>query len=130
MKKSLASRLKAFKHSHKKLSSEHINASTSNLLMCTDEEVALIFALRAKKLRMDQNRTQSDIATLGNFPASAYSAFERTGKISLHSFIKTVRALGRLDELSNLLLETVSDKIKAYEKTERARVTKVRSLSD
>ncbi len=129
MKKSLSTRLAAFKQSDKKPKLEHINASTTNLLMCTDDEVALIFALRAKKLRMDQNKRQSEVAALGNFPTSAYSAFERTGKISLLSFIKTVRALGRLDEFSTLLTETISDKIEAYEnesKPQRMRVSKKR----
>ena len=120
MKESLSARVELFKQSDNKRTSDHINANTTNLLMCTDDEVALILALRAKKLRMDQNKTQSDIAVLGNFPTSAYSLFERTGKISLNSFIKTIRALGRLDELSGVLAETVSDKIEAYEKDKKS----------
>jgi len=129
MKESLSARLEAYRHSDKKLTSDRINADTKNLLMCTDEEVSLILALRAKRLRTDEEKTQSDIATLGNFPASAYSLFERTGKVSLSSFIKIVRALGRIDGLTDLLSETVSDKIEAYgrdAKVTRKRVTKKR----
>src|SRR5574344_1854798 len=95
----------------------NINSAFGTL---TDEEIAIVLALRAKKLRLLQNKKQSDFAKEAELSSpTTYSNYEQKGSISMINFIKVMRAFGRLEELEKLLLPTRKDKI---EKIERQRV--------
>lgn len=95
----------------------NINSAFGTL---TDEEIAIVLALRAKKLRLLQNKKQSDFAKEAELSSpTTYSNYEQKGSISMINFIKVMRAFGRLEELEKLLLPTIKDKI---EKIERQRV--------
>ena len=95
---------------------QRVDPDTSHFMLLTDEEIALILARRAKRLRIETHKRQSDIADKAGIPVSSYSVFEREGKISLASFIAVIRALGRIDELEGILSGTISDRIKKLEK--------------
>lgn len=83
----------------------------------TDEEIAMVLALRAKELRLSQNKKQSDFAKEAQLSsASTYSNYEQKGSISMINFIKVMRAFGRLEELEKLLLPTTKEKIEKIEK--------------
>ncbi len=94
----------------------------------TDEEVALVLAHRAHKLRVSQEKTQADITKGANLSsASTYAHFEQNGRISLINFIKVMRTLGRLHELEVLLKGSLSQVLDKFEETasvERQRVRK------
>jgi hypothetical protein len=86
----------------------------------TDEEIAMVLALRAKALRLSQNKKQSDLAREANLSSpTTYSNYEQKGTISMINFIKVMRTFGRLEELEKLLLPTTKEKI---EKLERQRI--------
>ena len=91
----------------------------------TDEEILLVLAHRAKKLRVSENIKQSTFSKKAQLSSpSTYSNFEQTGKVSLLNFIKIVRAFGKLSELQPLLKRNLIQKIDSFEKknTDRKRV--------
>jgi hypothetical protein len=91
----------------------------------TDDEIAYVLALRAKKVRISQNQTQSEFSKKAKLSsATTYSNFEQNGRISLINFIKVMRNFGRLNELEGLLTETVKEKINKLQRKEKQRVKK------
>lgn len=83
----------------------------------TDEEIALVLALRAKNLRLSQNKKQSDFAKEAELSSpTTYSNYEQKGTISMINFIKVMRTFGRVEELEKLLLPTTKEKIEKFEK--------------
>ena len=83
----------------------------------TDEEIAMVLALRAKQLRLSQNKKQSDFAKEAELSSpTTYSNYEQKGTISMINFIKVMRTFGRLEELEKLLLLTTKEKIEKIEK--------------
>ena len=83
----------------------------------TDEEIAMVLALRAKELRLSQNKKQSDFAKEAELSSpTTYSNYEQKGTISMINFIKVMRTFGRLEELEKLLLLTTKEKIEKIEK--------------
>ena len=84
----------------------NINASFATL---TDEEIALVLAHRAKRLRVENSLKQSEFSKAANLSSpTTYSNFEQTGKVSLINFIKIVRNFGRSEELELLLKSNIS----------------------
>ncbi len=83
----------------------------------TDEEIAMVLAIRAKELRLSQNKKQSDFAKEAALSsATTYSNYEQKGSISMINFIKVMRTFGRVEELEKLLLPTTKEKIQKIEK--------------
>ena len=111
LKKLQSSQMKAKQQLKKKLNP---NSSFGTL---TDDEIAMVLALRAKNLRLTQNKKQSDFAKEAELSSpSTYSNYEQKGSISMINFIKVIRAFGRLDALAHLLLPTTKEKIEKIEK--------------
>lgn len=75
----------------------------SELLLLSDEEIAQELAYRAKRVRLHLNISQEDFAKKSGLSYATYGKFERTGKISLVSFLTVMRYLKRLKEISTLL---------------------------
>lgn len=122
--RTLLSKLESFAKDAKKMQRENISTEASFSLL-TDEEIALILAHRAKKLRIQSKQKQRKFSTSANLSSpTTYSNFEQTGKISLLNFIKVFRAFGRVGELENLLKITIADKIDsvANPKKEKKRI--------
>ena len=83
----------------------------------TDDEIAMVLAMRAKELRLSQNKKQSDFAKEAELSSpTTYSNYEQKGSISMINFIKVMRTFGRLEELEKLLLQTTKEKIEKIEK--------------
>jgi len=77
--------------------------SSIEYLLLTEEEMAQELADQAKRLRLKKNMTQKDFALKAGIAHMTYRKFERTGKISLIGFLKVLRHLGRLKEISSIL---------------------------
>jgi len=83
----------------------------------TNEEIAMVLALRAKELRLSLNKKQSDFAKEAELSSpTTYSNYEQKGTISMINFIKVMRTFGKLEELEKLLLPTTKEKIEKFEK--------------
>jgi len=90
----------------------------------TDEEISLVFALRAKNLRISQNKKQKEFSDEADLSSSTtYSNFEQKGTISLLNFIKVMKNFGRINELENLLKQSVTQSIEEFE-SKKKRVRK------
>jgi len=104
----LLSKLKAFEQNAKTTKKKNINIDATFSTL-TDEEISLVLAHRAKKLRIENNLKQSEFSKGANLSSpTTYSNFEQTGKASLINFIKIVRNFGRMEELESLLKSNVS----------------------
>lgn len=111
LKKLQNSQIKAKQQLKKKLNP---NSAFGTL---TDDEIAMVLALRAKSLRLSQNKKQSDFAKEAELSSpTTYSNYEQKGSISMINFIKVMRTFGRLEELEKLLLQTTKEKIEKIEK--------------
>ena len=111
MDNNLLSKLKSFEQDAKSVKKRNVNIDASFLTL-TDEEILLVLAHRAKKLRIENNLKQSEFSKSASLSsATTYSNFEQTGKISLLNFIKVLRAFGRLSELDTLLKSNISSVI-------------------
>jgi len=122
MSSELLEKLKQSQKNAKKSIKEKLNPNShfSNL---TDEEVALVLALRAKNLRISQNKKQKEFSNQANLSSpTTYSNFEQTGLISIVNFIKVMRNFGRLNELEKLMQPTVAQKIDDLQNEQKHRV--------
>ncbi len=107
----LLSKLKAFEQDAKSTKKKNINIDATFSTL-TDEEISLVLAHRAKKLRIENNLKQSEFSKGANLSSpTTYSNFEQTGKASLINFIKIVRNFGRMEEFENLLKSDISSVI-------------------
>ena len=66
-------------------------------------EVAADLARRLKSRRLAQNLTQSGLAARSGVPMGTLKKFERTGSISLVSFVRLVVAVGEQASLERLM---------------------------
>jgi transcriptional regulator with XRE-family HTH domain len=69
----------------------------------TTVEVAQTLAGRVKKLRLRKKWKRSTLAERSGVSEGSLCRFEQTNKISLENFLKLLSALGRLDEMDELL---------------------------
>ncbi len=117
----LLSKLKSFEDEAKKAKKKNINIDASFSTL-TDEEISLVLAYRAKKLRIENSLKQSEFSTSALLSsATTYSNFEQTGKVSLINFIKIVRNFGRIQELENLLKSDISSVIESVHSRKKTR---------
>ena len=68
----------------------------------TPSDVAIKMAQKLKSIRKRRKITQKQLAARSNVSYATLRKFERTGQISLESFIKISMELGLLNELNNL----------------------------
>jgi hypothetical protein len=85
-----------------------------SFVLLSNEEVSLVFAHRAKALRIQLNKKQTDITKVANLTKDIYPKFEQSGKVTLVNFIKIMRGLGRLDDLENILKRTLEQTVDIY----------------
>ena len=69
----------------------------------TTGEIAQILAKQVKELRLLNKWKRSTMAQRSGVSESSLRRFEQTSKISLENFLKLLSALGRLDEMDDLL---------------------------
>lgn len=119
MSNALLSKLKQYEKDAKQTKKQNVNIDASFSTL-TDEEILLVLAHRAKKLRIENNLKQKEFSQEAELSSpTTYSNFEQTGKVSLINFIKIVRNFGRLSELEALLKSTLSSRIDSFEKVEK-----------
>jgi len=106
--------LKKLKHSQqnaKKIVKRKLTP-TSTFATLTDDEIAQVIAMRAKELRVKQDKKQREFSAEAELSSpTTYANFEQKGIISLANFIKVMRTFGRLEELEALLRPTVKEQI-------------------
>ncbi len=106
--------LKKLKHSQqnaKKIVKRKLTP-TSTFATLTDDEIAQVIAMRAKELRVKQDKKQREFSAEAQLSSpTTYANFEQKGIISLANFIKVMRTFGRLEELEALLRPTVKEQI-------------------
>lgn len=66
-------------------------------------DIAKDLAARLKRCRLAQNLTQSGLAARSGVPLGTLKKFERSGSISLVSFVRLLVALDEQDRLERLL---------------------------
>ncbi len=69
----------------------------------TTGEIASTLAKRLKELRLQKRWKRSTLAKKSGVTESSLRRFEQTARISLENFLKLMSALGRLDEMDELL---------------------------
>lgn len=117
----LLTKLKSFEQDAKNTKKKNINIDASFSTL-TDEEISLVLAHRAKRLRLENNIKQSEFNKSADLSsATTYSNFEQTGKASLMNFIKIVRNFGRMKELENLLKSDISSVIDNAQNSNKAK---------
>lgn len=122
MNSKLLEKLHKSQKNAKKSLKEKLNPNSAFSTL-TDEEIVLVLALRAKNLRIIQNKKQREFSNQANLSSpTTYSNFEQRGSISMINFIKVMRNFGRLHELENLLQPTIAQKIDTIEKEQKQRV--------
>ncbi len=82
----------------------------------TTVDVAQTLAERVKKLRLRKKWKRSTLAERSGVSEGSLRRFEQTNKISLESFLKLLSALGRLDEMDELLQPSTIKSIDDLEK--------------
>ncbi|MDY0264729.1 MAG: hypothetical protein RBR12_06055 [Sulfurospirillum cavolei] len=106
--------LKKLKHSQqnaKKIVQRKLTP-TSTFATLTDDEIAQVIAMRAKELRVKQDKKQREFSAEAELSSpTTYANFEQKGIISLANFIKVMRTFGRLEELEALLRPTIKEQI-------------------
>lgn len=70
----------------------------------SDFTLALILARRLRVRRVELGLTRERLALRAGVPPSTIKAFERSGRIGLEAFMRLATALGRLHDLSDVLL--------------------------
>ena len=83
----------------------------TNYLWDTPSDVALRLANKIKSVRKRKKITQKQLAGRSNVSYATLRKFEKTGQISLESFIKLTMELGLIQEINNLFSEPVYNSI-------------------
>ncbi len=79
-------------------------------------EVSRELGQRLRRVRLSQNMRQNELARRAGVSRLTVVHFEKTGQVSLNSFLRLVLSLGKLAELSALFL-SVPTTIAEMEKT-------------
>lgn len=87
------------------------NMDQMNFLWDTPSDVALRLAKKIKDIRKRKKITQKELAGRSNVSYATLRKFEKTGQISLESFIKLTMELGLIQEINNLFTEPVYSSI-------------------
>ena len=82
-----------------------------NFLWDTPSDIALRLAKKIKDIRKRKKITQKELAGRSNVSYATLRKFEKTGQISLESFIKLTMELGLIQEINNLFTEPVYSSI-------------------
>ena len=77
----------------------------------TPSDVTLRLANRLKSIRKRKKITQKQLAGRSNVSYATLRKFEKTGRISLESFVKLTMELGVIQEITDLFTEPVYSSI-------------------
>ncbi|MBO4701981.1 MAG: helix-turn-helix transcriptional regulator [Lachnospiraceae bacterium] len=82
-----------------------------NYIFETPSDVAVKLANKIKSIRKRRKITQKQLAARSNVSYATLRKFEKTGQISLESFIKISMELGLTSELNNLFSTPIYNSI-------------------
>lgn len=94
------------------------------------EEIAKTLSQRLKRLRIEKEISQADMAGRMGVSRSTLNTLENTGKGSVQAWIKLVQCLGQEGQLQSLfkpVIATIAD-MAQHGKPARQRVSRARSL--
>ncbi len=77
----------------------------------TPSDIALKLAKKMKSIRKRRKITQKQMAARSNVSYATLRKFEKTGQISLESFVKLTMELGLTNELNDLFSKPVYNSI-------------------
>ena len=108
------------------------NTSYINLNALTDEKILSLICEFIRKSRIDQQYSQQELSERAGISRSTLSLIERGTSPTLETLIKILRALDRLETLSELRYEKVVSPLKVAEEDiqERYRVRKKKGTDD
>ena len=86
--------------------------------LSTPDDTALTLSKRIKELRLSKKWKRTTLSKRSGVTEASLRRFEQTGKVSMENFLKLVFALGRLDEVNELLKAPIAQSIKDLEKQE------------
>ena len=81
---------------------------TIDYYLFSPKDAIISISNKIKKIRLEQNITQSELASRIGVSVGTIKKFEKTGEIQLLSLAKIALIIGRLDDLKDIF--TVSDK--------------------
>jgi transcriptional regulator with XRE-family HTH domain len=73
------------------------------LALKTERDILVGLGGKIKRLRLDCNWTRKELASRSGVPYSTLRRLEATGEGSMQDYLKALRAVGGLDELSDLI---------------------------
>lgn len=76
--------------------------SEFNYILKSPKDVVLETAKRIKKMRLEQNITQDELASRIGVSTGTIKRFEKTGEIQFHALAKIALVLYRLDDFDEL----------------------------
>jgi len=95
-------------------------------MMQSSEETTLAIATRLKRRRLARELTQQGLARRSGVALSTLIKFERSGQISLKSFVRLAMALQDEAALENLMREeefaTLDEVLRSDKKRQRGRI--------
>lgn len=98
-----------------------------SFIMHSTEDIARTLAARSRSRRLAQQLTQEGLAQRSGVPLGTLKKFERSGQISLTSFIRLAIALRDEAALEKLLLEqefeTLDEVLQTRKQPKRGRIT-------
>ncbi len=80
-------------------------------ILDTPSDIAVKLAQKMKSIRKRRKITQKQLAARSNVSYATLRKYEKTGQISLESFIKISMELGLTDELNNLFSTPIYNSI-------------------
>lgn len=92
-----------------------------NFSLVTPNDTAQLLAKRIKELRLLRKWKRATLAERAGVSEASLKRFERTGQVSLESFLKLAFALGRLDELTTVLAPPPAASIRELESRQEKR---------
>lgn len=94
------------------------------------EEISKTLSQRLKRLRIQKEIAQADMAERMGVSRSTLNTLENTGKGSMHAWIKLVQCLGQEGQLQSLFKPVIAsiEDMAQQEKPARQRVSRARRL--
>lgn len=74
-------------------------------------DICMKLALKMRNIRKRKNITQEQLATRSNVSYATLRKFEKTGQISLESFVKLTMELGVVSEINSLFEQPIYSNI-------------------
>jgi transcriptional regulator with XRE-family HTH domain len=98
----------------------------TNISKYTDTAIALNMAEFIKQKRLEQNKTQSELAEASGINRSTLIEFEQSGRANLLTFIQLLRALDQLQTLQVFQIEKELSPIQLaeFQQAEKKRASK------